>query len=248
MNAGDALDAMRRLPVHDAATIVSGAPVLVLAPHPDDEVLGCGGLCLALAEAGIPVAVLFLTDGTGSHPGSHAYPPERLRDLREAEARAACAILGIAPDRVGFLRLRDTAAPMNGAPFDDAAERVARACRDWGCATICATWRADPHCDHLAADMIARRVAARLGVCHLAYPVWGWTLPRDTELGEMQVTGARLMLGDRIGAKRRALLAHASQLGAVIDDDPGGFQLDAATLERMMQPFEVFLDMPPNTQ
>ena len=43
----------------------AAVPTLVLAPHFDDEVLGCGGLLLELAAAGAPVKVLFLTDGSG---------------------------------------------------------------------------------------------------------------------------------------------------------------------------------------
>ena len=46
---------------------VRAASVLVLAPHYDDEVLGCGGLIAGLATAGAPavVRVLFLTDSSG---------------------------------------------------------------------------------------------------------------------------------------------------------------------------------------
>lgn len=244
MLAGDALAAMRALPVGDAAGIAAGRPVLVLAPHPDDEVLGCGGLCLALVAAGIAPAILFLTDGTGSHPNSRVWPAARLRDLREAEALAAAGVLGVQPNRVGFLRLRDTAAPMEGEAFEWAVAMVAAACGEWGCATICAPWRCDPHCDHLAAHLIAAAAAMRVGVRHLAYPVWGWTLAPEVELGALAVSGTRLELGASAAVKRRALLAHASQLGQVIDDDPDGFRLDAATLERMMRPFEVFLDPP----
>lgn len=46
-------------------TVVAAVPTLVLAPHFDDEVLGCGGLVAQLCRAGAPVHVLFLTDGSG---------------------------------------------------------------------------------------------------------------------------------------------------------------------------------------
>lgn len=244
MLASNALAAMRALPTADAAQIAGGRPVLVLAPHPDDEVLGCGGLCLSLAATGIAPAILFLTDGTGSHPNSRAWPAPRLRDLREAEARTAAGLLGVRPDRVGFLRRRDTAAPTEGPAFECTVAAVAAACTEWDCATICAPWRCDPHCDHLAAHLIAAQAAARIGVRHLAYPVWGWTLAPGTELGALDIAGARLELGASTAIKRQALQAHASQFGQVIDDDPGGFCLDGATLELMLHPFEVFLDPP----
>ena len=42
---------------------LEGSPVLVLAPHPDDEVFGCGGALVQAAKNGIPVRVVVLTDG-----------------------------------------------------------------------------------------------------------------------------------------------------------------------------------------
>src|SRR5690606_16204888 len=46
--------------------------ITVIAPHPDDESLGCGGLIAALAADGRAVQVVFVTDGAGSHPNSAA--------------------------------------------------------------------------------------------------------------------------------------------------------------------------------
>lgn len=67
--------------------------VLVLAPHPDDEVLGCGGLVAQLADRGASVEVLFLTDGGGGEEevGDRGAYGAR----RRAEIEAAAAILGL---------------------------------------------------------------------------------------------------------------------------------------------------------
>jgi LmbE family N-acetylglucosaminyl deacetylase/GT2 family glycosyltransferase len=78
--------------------------VLVLAPHYDDEVLGCGGLLLQLAAGGAEVVCAFLSDGSGGGEG----PPEGMSGgdysaLRRAESEAAAAALGIARvEHVGF--------------------------------------------------------------------------------------------------------------------------------------------------
>ena len=80
--------------------------VLVLAPHYDDEVLGCGGLLLQLAEGGAEVVCAFLSDGSGGGEG----PPEGMSGedysaLRRAESEAAAAALGIARvEHVGYRR------------------------------------------------------------------------------------------------------------------------------------------------
>mgnify|MGYP001141634875 CR=1 FL=1 len=45
--------------------------ILVIASHPDDEVLGCGGLLARLTAAGTSVRVVFLSDGSGGEePGA----------------------------------------------------------------------------------------------------------------------------------------------------------------------------------
>lgn len=64
---------------------------LVLAPHPDDEVLGCGGVVRRWTRRGGVVRVLFLTDGGRGGAGERAVLVAR----RKSEARAACTVLGV---------------------------------------------------------------------------------------------------------------------------------------------------------
>jgi len=73
---------------------VRAASVLVVAPHYDDEVLGCGGLLAQLAAAGAVVRVLFLTDGGGGREA--VADRESYRRRRRQEAVAAVAVLGAA--------------------------------------------------------------------------------------------------------------------------------------------------------
>jgi LmbE family N-acetylglucosaminyl deacetylase len=68
--------------------------VLIVAPHPDDESLGCGRLIASLCQQGRRVDVVWLTDGEASHPD---FPggPAQLANLRRREAHAAARILGV---------------------------------------------------------------------------------------------------------------------------------------------------------
>ena len=78
--------------------------VLVVAPHPDDEVLGCGGsICVHVAD-GRRVAVAYLTFGEN---GSPVHPPEVMGPIREAEAREAMRVLGVSEADIHFLRFPD---------------------------------------------------------------------------------------------------------------------------------------------
>jgi len=72
---------------------VHARSALVLAPHYDDEVLGCGGLVAQLSAAGAVVRVLFLSDGGD---GATAAARQDYVEQRRAEARRALEVLGVA--------------------------------------------------------------------------------------------------------------------------------------------------------
>nr|WP_294520650.1 PIG-L deacetylase family protein [uncultured Rhodopila sp.] len=241
-SARDFHAAWRSLAVGGAGEIIGGGTCLVLAPHPDDESLGCGGLIAACVAAGRPPLVAVLTDGAGSHPRSQAFPPERLRAVRAQEARQALAELGLPDHRLAFLGVPDTAAPHDGPAFDAVVARlVAMVERERGCTAILAPWGHDPHCDHEAASLIAAAVANAAGIRHIAYPVWGWTLPDDAAIPGDPGPGWRLDIAAFLGAKRNAIRAHRSQYGGLIDDDPAGFRLPDALLAFFDSPWETFL-------
>ena len=68
--------------------------ILILAAHPDDEVLGCGGTIAKLADEGVIVHVAFLADGVFSRAGEQTVQQLELTSRRKA-AQKACEILGV---------------------------------------------------------------------------------------------------------------------------------------------------------
>jgi len=239
--AADFFSSLRSLPLVGVDTITNDGMVMVLAPHADDESLGCAGLITELTAKGRPPVVVVVTDGTGSHPSSQTYPPARLRALREREALEAVTILGLPAARLHFLRLRDTATPQSGPEFDSTVSIIANLVRENGCRILCAPWLYDPHYDHQGVQLIARAAATLTSAALLSYPVWGWLLADETPLPDEPVRGWRLDIRDHLELKRRAIAAHVSQYSDLITDDPEGFRLPADLLSVFGQPYEVFL-------
>ena len=123
---GDVIATFAKLPFLDLDQVSPKGTSLVVAPHPDDESLGCGGfIAESCARGRLPVVVV-MTDGTASHPSSPSYPANRLRALREDETGVALSMLGLSSERLHFMRLRDSAMPTGGKPFDLAVAELRR--------------------------------------------------------------------------------------------------------------------------
>jgi LmbE family N-acetylglucosaminyl deacetylase len=71
---------------YSAVTSLGPGPVLVFAPHPDDEVFGCGGAILRHVEVGDTVHVVIVTDGAHGTDLPHDYASTRRRESSEAAA------------------------------------------------------------------------------------------------------------------------------------------------------------------
>jgi LmbE family N-acetylglucosaminyl deacetylase len=121
-------------------------PAVVFAPHQDDEVLGCGGTIVRKRRAGAPVTVVFMTDGSASHP-PHLMPPEETKRLRAAEALACCQLLGVAREHVLFLDFKDG---QLGSFHEAVVRRVAELLRRLGPADVFIPHYHDGSPDHLA--------------------------------------------------------------------------------------------------
>jgi len=239
------LDAADWLPLVGLEDLLGDGGAVVVAPHPDDESLGCGALIAAAAAEGRQVRVVIVSDGVGSHPGSKAYPAARLRALRETEAREAVRTLGLRDDDLTFLRLPDRFVPTRGDEFDAAVDTIARVCREAEASALFTTWRYDHHCDHQASYAIARAAQpAAPGVRLFEYSVWRRSLTESSEVPSIPA-GVRFDGSAWRSIKQAAIACHRSQLSDLIDDDPTGFRLSSTDLARLSRTDEVFLECEP---
>jgi LmbE family N-acetylglucosaminyl deacetylase len=132
----------------DATTSLEG-PVLVVAPHSDDETLGCGGT-IALFAPTRSIHVVYAADGRLSPSGADGKPAaeaDSLPAVRRAEAETAMAGLGLGADRLHFLDLPD--GQLN-AHRSTLTARLAELVRTLRPRTVLTPFRYDQHPDHLA--------------------------------------------------------------------------------------------------
>ncbi|HTZ42978.1 MAG TPA: PIG-L family deacetylase [Jatrophihabitans sp.] len=216
-----------------AELVPDGARLVVVAPHPDDETLGCGGLLHDAARAGREVRLVAVTAGGGSHPGSTRWPPAELVARRRAERAAALARLGLPGCPVHELDLPDGAVTRHR---DELAGAVRALCRPGD--VLVAPWRYDGHPDH-EATAEAVLAAAPAGTV-LQVPIWGWhwARPEAGQLPERPLLFAPAP--DALRAKRRAVAEFTSQLSA--DPSTGAAPvLPSWALSRWLRGVEVFL-------
>ncbi len=246
MKANDFFATAETFPLAEVEAITRGGGLVVVAPHPDDESLGCGGLIAAACERQIAVRLIVVSDGTGSHAGSRSYKPDRLRDLREAETYAAANELGLSKEAITFLRLRDRYVPVEGQEAIAAVDAICAAAIQSEAGAICVSWHHDPHCDHVATARLAMQARDRLNTVPVFfYPIWGWTLPLDAEVGSVP-RGVRFDISGYLDRKAAAIAAHRSQVTDLIDDDPNGFRLTDDMLAHFARPYEILLEAEDN--
>ena len=246
MNSTSVFD-FHTLPLRPADSVTELGATVVVAPHPDDESLGCGGLIALLRQAAVPVQVVLVSDGTMSHPNSRKFPPAARRALREAELRQALLELGVEAPLI-CLGLPDSNVPGEGQEhFSEAVTQLRLLLAATEPATMLCPWRRDPHPDHRATSELVRAALAGLPQPPrlLEYVVWAWERAAPADLPQPgEVVGWRLDISSVVSQKQRAIAAHRSQLApGIIDDDPTGFVLSAEMLAHFAQPFEAYLEV-----
>ncbi len=171
--------------------------VLIIAPHPDDEALGCGGTVCKHSAGGDRVAAVFLTSG---ELGLKQLPRDRAWRVRESEARKAARILGI--KRIEFLRLPDWHV---GQHIKEGARLLRPVLKREAPEVIYLPHPGDWHPDHQAAWLVLQAAWGRGSAPPpkaLGYEVWTPLSAYD------QVENITKVMSRKI----RALRAHRSQL------------------------------------
>jgi LmbE family N-acetylglucosaminyl deacetylase len=240
----------------DAGELLAGRRVLVLAPHPDDETLGCGATIARARAAGDPVTVVAASDGRHSSRSAVLSPAELAR-RRSAELRAACAALGVAGADVLELGFEDGTL---GSATPALAELLAGLLAQHQPEVLLVPCAQDDHTDHRASHLALAQAVRRTPGDYLvlAYPIWAWRngpwfpgvgVGRRLRLQAWSVRQAtagrwvRVPAGPHLAAKRVALAEHASQT-TNLTGEPSWSYLHAEDCALFLQDSEIFLPLP----
>jgi LmbE family N-acetylglucosaminyl deacetylase len=211
---------------------------LVLAPHPDDETLGCAVTLMRKLESDTPVHVIVISDGA-TWPPDH--PPAENIAVRHAELLASAKILGLSEGSLTHLDFPETHLDMAGDVLVDAVADAVRAQRP---DDVLVTSEADPHADHAALGAAARRAVAGTGASLLAYPIWQWTRPRSwTRTLAAASPAVTISTDGYLSRKTSAMAVFHSQMSAAA----GGDQKEGLTpafLSHFARDREIFFPVP----
>jgi len=254
--------ALHRRARDETQNLVFGS-CLVLAPHPDDETLGCGGTILRKRAAGSTVSVAIVTDGKHRNRKSRLTMDE-IGEIRREEALEACRRLGVADDRVFFFDLPNGELAEHE---DELRDRLSALLAEIDPDEVFTTPARDGHRDHNALGRVVAELAdagAITGAVY-AYPIearirWPW--PRGLRAS---ISGLRTALVEPVSwllrerpvtvstdgyldAKREALAAYRSQL-TNITGEATWRTLSPDFVDRFVQGDELFLrGGPPRAQ
>ena len=208
--------------------------LVVIAPHPDDEVLACGGLmAMHLAQAG-DICVIAVTDGEASHVASPLRHGHSLAATRCAERLAGLHQLGLKDSAVTRLALPDGLVAQHTLRLSSQLQRLLRPAD-----VVVTTWRLDGHPDHDATGLAASWACCAVGCCLIEAPVWMWHWATPAHLlvpwQRLQRFELTLQACDR---KQAALSQHVSQLDE--SRQANGAVLGKAIVQRAQRPVEYF--------
>jgi len=131
--------------------------IVVFAPHPGDEIWGCGGTIAKKINEGCELSIVVMTDGRYSFLkmlGISSEPsPEELKEIREKEEKRAANVLGVKEENITFLNFVDSELEKNS---EEAQEKVIRILNEIRPSEIYYTYEKDYHPDHKAACQIIR--------------------------------------------------------------------------------------------
>jgi LmbE family N-acetylglucosaminyl deacetylase len=180
----------------DRTDAIAAASALIIAPHPDDETIGCAIMIMRKIDAGADVHIVIASDGERSRRASH-HGPTGLASLRRQEALTAIAILGVPAENVTFLGFPDGRLAQHEAEL---RSRLAEIADRFPTDQIIGPALADAHPDHRATARAVRMISQHHAphVEAHEYPIRYWELAPWTRASGNPFVNAWYLFSDPI--------------------------------------------------
>ncbi|MDB5991884.1 MAG: hypothetical protein JWQ10_3287 [Herbaspirillum sp.] len=243
---------LAQVPLVPAETLIAAdSRAVIVAPHPDDEVLGCAGLLMHLSRLGNKILLVAVSDGERSHHSGHrgdsshsshsshssesAFSADLLARVRPAETTQALLRLGVAHITIVRAQLPDSGVAQHRARLQDLLGAYLQPGD-----TVFASWQRDGHPDHEAVGEASGDAARAVGCRLIEIPIWMWHWRRPDHHAIPWQRARKLALDDDMQVRKKAALAcYRSQLEP--DRSTGNAPiLPPEVLAHFHRPFEIY--------
>jgi len=209
-------------------------PAVIIAPHQDDETLACGGLIARKRNEGLPVHVIFITDGSASHPLHPRLGPPAISVLRAEEARRAIGYLGVERTGGHFLAEPDgTLKTITSGRREDLVVRLAGLLQAIAPGEIFLPCNPDGSSEHDATAGFVLDAIGRTGLQPdvWQYPVWSWWNPVLLLRSRLATDDCRrLPVEDYLPAKQLAIDCYQSQIAPLAPEPAPALPADLVAI------------------
>jgi len=146
-----------------------GKSMLVIAPHQDDEAIGCGGALALQVRSGRAASIVMLTDGADGCE-EFGFTRQAMMEMRNEESRRAAAVIAVTPVFLNQPVLADDASQI---------EELAEILVDRKADAVFIPFPLDGHRDHRTANYILAGALRKISwnVRVFGYEVWGMCIP-----------------------------------------------------------------------
>ena len=144
--------------------------MVIIAPHPDDEVIGCAGLIQALVERGTPPHVIILTGGEGSHRGCCNTSAEDIMAARHQLTLKAASTLGLPESHIHCLNYPDGGVVLEHPATENLRELLTQLSPK----ALFVPHHGEGWSDHLQAAEITKHLMTGKDASIYEYCVWMW--------------------------------------------------------------------------
>lgn len=232
-------EGLTKLPIMNIEQIfLKHARVVILSPHPDDEILGCAGLIQQLYRLNREILVVGVTKGTASHPHSSQYSSDELARLRPLESRQALDVL-VGKNQIQYLSLGlvDGKITQQQALLEQHLSTIIQE-ND----ILISTYEKDGHPDHESLGQFVTEFSQSKGLTHLQAMIWAWHWAKPNDIQIEWTSILRLELNEaQIEKKAKAIQCFKTQ----IEDDNTMHQsaiIPPHVIDRILMPWEFYFD------